>query len=131
MPKLGRIGVVRVGFEYPARRPAIHRYEPGSDAELGSSPRHGTDVAAIAAAPMYEVDGPKHAHLAFENRRDPTEGGASKNGCRLGYDPAGSSERGAARGHRCGPAQCGPGDPGDRAAPRTISARSSVHPPSW
>jgi hypothetical protein len=63
MPKLRRVRVVDVGLEDPARFPAIHGYEPGSVAELAPSTRHGTDLAAIPATLMYELDRTQHAHL--------------------------------------------------------------------
>jgi len=56
MPKLRRVRVVGMGLEYAAGWPAIYRYEPGSDAELGSSTRHGTDFAAIPATLVDELD---------------------------------------------------------------------------
>jgi hypothetical protein len=56
MPKVRRVRVVGMGLEYPAHRPTIHRYEPGSHVELGPSTGHGTDLAAIPATLMYELD---------------------------------------------------------------------------
>ena len=64
MPEVRRVPIVGMGLEYPACRPAIDRYEPCPGAELGPSTRHRTDPAAIQGAPMYELDGAQHTHLA-------------------------------------------------------------------
>jgi len=56
MAKLGCVRVFGMGLEYTVHRAAIHRYEPGSRAELGSSAGHRTDRAAIAATVIYELD---------------------------------------------------------------------------
>jgi hypothetical protein len=56
MPELWRVRIVGIGLEYPARRPAIQRYEPGSEAEFGPSTGHGTDLAPIPAPLMQELD---------------------------------------------------------------------------
>ena len=64
MPELGRVRVFVVSLEYPAGRPSIHRYEPGSVPELGPSPLHGFDCCTIPATLMQELDRTQHSHLA-------------------------------------------------------------------
>ena len=64
MPELRRVRIFGMGLEYPAHRPSIDRYEPGSVAELGPSTRHGCDRSMIPATSMLELDRAEHSHLA-------------------------------------------------------------------
>jgi hypothetical protein len=56
MPELRRVRIVGMGLEYTAHWPVIDRYEPCPGAKLRPSPRHGTDLAAILATLMHELD---------------------------------------------------------------------------
>ena len=77
MPELGRIRVIAMSLEDPAFLTTVHRHEPGSVLELGSSIRHRQDLSAIAAIPMNELDRAQHVHLANNGVRKGPTGGVS------------------------------------------------------
>jgi hypothetical protein len=64
MLELRRVHVVAMDLEYPTFWPAIHRYEPGSLAELRPSTRHWSDSSAIPATLVDELDRSQHVDLA-------------------------------------------------------------------